>query len=100
MTEKFRNVVQAWYDKVQPYYIGASPIENGITDDLTLYQLDVDSLDETLLIMDLEIAYNITITDSEIFEKWGTNNIIYTKFKDICDWVESKPKGYYKKIIN
>jgi acyl carrier protein len=45
--------------------------------------LNVDSLDETELIMDIESAYGIIITD---LERWNIG-FIYMKFKDMCEWI-------------
>lgn len=97
MTEKFRNIVQSWYDKVNPFHINnKSHIVDYITDDLSIYDLGVDSMDEMELIMDIEVAYNITISDNDIIEQ----KIRTISFKELCDWVENKRKGFYNKIID
>lgn len=97
MTEKFRNIVQSWYDKVNPLRINnKSHIVDYITDDLSIYDLGVDSMDEMELIMDIEVAYNITISDNDINEQ----KIRTMSFKELCDWVENKRKGFYNKIID
>lgn len=88
MTKKFRSVVEKWYDKIYLYNISEDQKSKYITDDMTLYILGVDSLDEAELIINLESAYEISITD---IEKWN-KEFTYMKFKDMCDWVENKPK--------
>ena len=50
--------------------------------------LDVDSLDETELIIEFESAYEITITD---IERWN-RGFMYMKFGDMCEWIERKHK--------
>jgi acyl carrier protein len=89
MTEKFKNVVEKWYDKIYLYKLSDEQKSKYITDDTTLYMLDVDSLDETELIMDIESAYEIDITDAERWDK----GFMYMKFKDMCDWIESKSQS-------
>lgn len=88
MTEKFRSVVEKWYDKIYLYFIDEAHKSKYITDDMNLYILGVDSLDEAELIINLESAYEISITDKE---KWN-KGFTYMKFKDMCDWIESKHK--------
>lgn len=89
MTKKFKNVVEKWYDKIYLYKLSDEQKSKYITDDTTLYTLDVDSLDETELIMDIESAYEIDITDAERWDK----GFMYMKFKDMCDWIESKSQS-------
>jgi acyl carrier protein len=89
MTEKFKNVVEKWYDKIYLYKLSDEQKSKYITDDTTLYMLDVDSLDETELIIDIESAYEIDITDAERWDK----GFMYMKFKDMCDWIESKSQS-------
>ena len=88
MTEKFKNVVEKWYDKIYLYKLSDEQKSKYITDDTTLYMLDVDSLDETELIIELESAYEIIITD---MERWN-RGFMYMKFGDMCEWIESKHK--------
>lgn len=91
MTEKFKGVVQKWYDRAWGHdsyrYPGYRKVDY-ITDDMSLYELGMDSLDEVELIMNLEIAYDVIITDEEISKK----DVIHMRFSDMCDWIESKPK--------
>lgn len=89
MTEKFKKVVEKWYDRVYLYKISDDQKSKYITDDTTLYMLGVDSLDETELILDLETSYEIVITD---VEKWN-KGFMYMKFGDMCEWVESKSQS-------
>ena len=95
MTDKFRNVVETWYNKIYLYELSETQKIKYLTDDTTLHMLCVDSLDGAHLIMDLENAYGIIITDAEAWDK----GFEFMKFKDMCDWVESKPKSKYKKLI-
>jgi acyl carrier protein len=88
MTERFKNIVEKWYDKIYLYKLSDDQKSKYITDDTTLYMLDVDSLDETELILDLETSYKIVITD---MEKWD-KGFKYMKFGDMCEWIESKHK--------
>lgn len=89
MTEKFKGVLEKWYDKIYLYKLSDEQKSKYITDDTTLYTLDVDSLDETELIMDIETTYGIIITDLERWNKGFT----YMKFKDMCEWIESKSQS-------
>jgi acyl carrier protein len=99
MTEKFKGVIHKWYNRLWDRFLYKYPAYHksiDITDDMTLCELGMDSLDETELIMDLESAYDIVILDDELWEK----DAIHMSFKDMCDWVESKPKENYEKILN
>lgn len=89
MTEKFKDVVEKWYDKIYLYKLSDEQKSKYITDDTSLYMLNVDSLDETELITDIESAYGIIITDLERWNKGFT----YMKFKDMCEWIESKSQS-------
>lgn len=89
MTEKFKDVVEKWYDKIYLYKLSDEQKSKYITDDTTLYMLNVDSLDETELIMDIESAYGIIITDLERRNKEFT----YMKFGNMCELIESKSQS-------
>ena len=89
MTDKFRNVVEKWYDKIYLYKLSNEQKSKYITDDTTLYMLDVDSLDETELIVDINTAYEIMVTDMERWDK----GFMYMKFGDMCEWIESKSQS-------
>lgn len=89
MTEKFKYVIQNWYDKAWsgcevPY----SRKYDYLTGDMTLFELGMDSLDEVELILNLELVYNISITDDEAIE----NDFMNMKLEDMCEWVENKAK--------
>lgn len=88
MSDKFRVIIEKWFDDLYLYELSETQKHKYLTDDTTLYMLCVDSLDTAKLIMDLESAYEIIITDVEVWNK----GFIYMKFKDMCDWIESKPK--------
>ena len=88
MTEKFKNIVEKWYDRIYLYKLSDDQKSKYITDDTTLHMLYVDSLDETELILDLETSYEIVITD---MEKWD-KGFMYMKFGDMCEWIENKHK--------
>lgn len=89
MTEKFKGVLEKWYDKIYLYKLSDEQKIKYLTDDTTLYMLDVDSLDETELIMDIESAYGIIVTD---LERWN-KEFTYMKFGDMCEWIESKSQS-------
>ena len=66
MTEKFKYVIQNWYDKAW----SGCEVPHGrkydfLTGDMTLFELGMDSLDEVELILNLELVYNISITDDK-----------------------------------
>lgn len=89
MTEKFKYVIQNWYDKAW----SGCEVPHGrkydfLTGDMTLFELGMDSLDEVELILNLELVYNISITDDEAIEK----DFMNMKLKDMCEWVENKAK--------
>ena len=89
MTDKFRNVVETWYNKIYLYELSNEQKSKYITDDTTLYMLDVDSLDETELIVNINTAYGINVTDMERWDK----GFMYMKFGDMCEWIESKSQS-------
>lgn len=94
MTERFKKVIGFWYcDVYKSMYSMMSRIDNYIKDEMTIDELGTDSLDEVLLVMDLEREYNIEITDEEVARmKFRT-----MPFKYLCEYVETKERNKYLK---
>ena len=86
MTETFRIVLEKWYYSIYLNNCYALQKYEKLTDEMSLNELEVDSLEKIDFLADLEVAYNIHITyfDSKKF-KFDT-----MKFRDMCNWVERK----------
>ena len=94
MTERFKKVIEFWYcDVYKSMHSMMSRIDNYINDEMTIDKLGTDSLDEVLLVMDLEREYNIEIPDEEI----ERINFRTMPFKYLCEYVETKAQNKYLK---
>lgn len=94
MTERFKKVIEFWYcDAYKSMYSMMSHIDNYIKDETTIDELGTDSLDEVLLVMDLEREYNIEITDEEV----ARMKLRTMPFKYLCEYVETKERNKYLK---
>ena len=87
MTEKFKYVIHNWYERAwNGCDVPCDRKRDFLTGDMTLFELGMDSLDEVELILNLELVYNISISDEEAIEK----DFMNMKFKDMCEWIENK----------
>lgn len=74
-------------------YSTMSRIDSYIKEETTINELGADSLDEVLLVMDLEREYNIDISTEEVTRmKFRT-----MPFKYLCEYVETKERNKYLK---
>jgi acyl carrier protein len=89
MTERFKSVVERWYAYAFHYDIKDVKDFNRVVDDVTLSDLWANSLDEIILLTEIEEEYKINIPLSDMLKI----DFTHMRFGDMCDYVESKCKN-------
>lgn len=87
MSDRFRRVLELWISEMwKSDFKTISRIDEILVDDNTINNIGADSLDEVILIMDIEKEYSIQISDEEA----NDINFRYMPLKELCEYVENK----------
>lgn len=87
MSDRFRRVLELWISEMwKSDFKTISRIDEILVEDNTIINIGADSLDEVILIMDIEKEYGIQISDEE------ANDINFRNMtlKELCEYVESR----------